>query len=68
MSINPFHDENGSFRVLVNDEEQHSLRSAFTDVRAGWRVVGVETAAPPAWMTSSKIDRTFGRNLCATGR
>ncbi|MGV7852878.1 MbtH family NRPS accessory protein, partial [Mycobacterium kansasii] len=25
MSINPFDDDNGSFFVLVNDEEQHSL-------------------------------------------
>jgi len=25
MSSNPFDDENGTFHVLVNDEEQHSL-------------------------------------------
>ena len=25
MSVNPFDDENASFLVLVNDEEQHSL-------------------------------------------
>ena len=29
----------GSFFVLVNDEEQHSLWPAFADVPAGWRVV-----------------------------
>ncbi|UBV02989.1 MbtH family protein, partial [Mycobacterium avium subsp. hominissuis] len=39
MSINPFDDDNGSFFVLVNDEEQHSLWPAFADVPAGWRVV-----------------------------
>ncbi|MBP2455950.1 MbtH family protein [Mycolicibacterium lutetiense] len=39
MSINPFDDDNGSFRVLVNDEEQHSLWPAFADVPAGWKVV-----------------------------
>ena len=39
MSINPFDDDNGSFLVLVNDEEQHSLWPAFADVPAGWRVV-----------------------------
>jgi uncharacterized protein YbdZ (MbtH family) len=39
VSINPFDDENGSFLVLVNDEEQHSLWPAFADVPAGWRVV-----------------------------
>ena len=39
MSINPFDDDDGSFLVLVNDEEQHSLWPAFADVPAGWRVV-----------------------------
>ena len=36
MSVNPFDDENGSFFVLVNDEEQHDgLWPAFADVPAG---------------------------------
>ena len=39
ISINPFDDENGSFFVLINDEEQHSLWPTFADVPAGWRVV-----------------------------
>jgi uncharacterized protein YbdZ (MbtH family) len=39
LSINPFDDDAGSFLVLVNDEEQHSLWPAFADVPAGWRVV-----------------------------
>ncbi|OBH12845.1 MbtH family protein [Mycobacterium sp. E1747] len=39
MSINPFDDENGTFFVLVNDEEQHSLWPSFADKPAGWRVV-----------------------------
>ena len=39
MSINPFDDDNGSFYVLINDEEQHSLWPTFADVPAGWRVV-----------------------------
>jgi uncharacterized protein YbdZ (MbtH family) len=39
VSINPFDDDNGSFYVLINDEEQHSLWPAFADVPAGWRVV-----------------------------
>ncbi len=38
MSTNPF-DDDGSFFVLVNDEEQHSLWPTFADVPAGWRVV-----------------------------
>ena len=38
MSINPFDDDNGSFFVLTNDEEQHSLWPSFADVPAGWQV------------------------------
>jgi uncharacterized protein YbdZ (MbtH family) len=39
VSTNPFDDDNGSFLVLVNEEEQHSLWPVFADVPAGWRVV-----------------------------
>jgi uncharacterized protein YbdZ (MbtH family) len=39
VSINPFDDDDGTFFVLVNDEEQHSLWPAFADVPACWRVV-----------------------------
>ncbi|KPI05689.1 MbtH domain protein [Actinobacteria bacterium OK074] len=34
---NPFDDENGSFLVLVNDENQHSLWPVFAEVPAGWK-------------------------------
>lgn len=36
---NPFEDEEGSYYVLVNDEDQHSLWPVFVDVPDGWRVV-----------------------------
>ncbi|OZM71655.1 MbtH family protein [Amycolatopsis antarctica] len=36
---NPFDDEDGTFKVLVNDEGQHSLWPAFAEVPAGWTVV-----------------------------
>ncbi len=39
MSSNPFDDEAGTFYVLVNDEEQHSLWPEFAAVPAGWTVV-----------------------------
>lgn len=39
MSTNPFDDDSGTFFVLVNDDEQHSLWPAFADVPAGWHVV-----------------------------
>lgn len=39
MSSNPFDDDNGSFFVLVNDEDQHSLWPAFANVPTGWTVV-----------------------------
>lgn len=46
MSTNPFDDDSGTFHVLVNDEDQHSLWPAFADVPDGWRVVfGEESRA-----------------------
>ncbi|MGV0646210.1 MbtH family protein [Mycolicibacterium sp. XJ879] len=39
MSTNPFDDDDATFVVLVNDEDQHSLWPAFADVPAGWRLV-----------------------------
>lgn len=39
MSTNPFDDDDGTFLVLANDEEQHSLWPTFAEVPAGWRVV-----------------------------
>ncbi|WLQ32044.1 MbtH family protein [Streptomyces castrisilvae] len=35
---NPFDDQDGTFVVLVNDENQHSLWPQFADVPAGWTV------------------------------
>jgi uncharacterized protein YbdZ (MbtH family) len=39
MSINPFDDDDGTFLVLVNNEDQHSLWPSFAEIPAGWRVV-----------------------------
>lgn len=40
---NPFEDEDGSYLVLVNDENQHSLWPAGIEIPAGWRqVFGVD--------------------------
>jgi MbtH protein len=36
---NPFDDQDGTFLVLANDEDQHSLWPAFAEVPRGWRVV-----------------------------
>jgi MbtH protein len=36
---NPFDDEDGTFLVLVNHENQHSLWPVFADVPAGWKIV-----------------------------
>ena len=38
MSTNPFDDDGGTFFVLVNDEDQHSLWPAFAAIPAGWCV------------------------------
>jgi MbtH protein len=46
VSTNPFDDDDGTFYVLANDEEQFSLWPTFVDVPAGWRVVfGADTRA-----------------------
>ena len=34
---NPFEDPDGTYVVLVNDENQHSLWPSFVDVPEGWR-------------------------------
>jgi MbtH protein len=39
---NPFEDNEGRFRVLVNDEGQHSLWPSFADTPAGWTVAKEE--------------------------
>lgn len=36
MSIKPFDDDDGRFRVLINGDEQCGLRPTFADVPAGW--------------------------------
>ncbi|MCX4393121.1 MbtH family protein [Streptomyces sp. NBC_00378] len=36
---NPFDDDNGTFYVLVNDENQHSLWPVFAEVPDGWTIV-----------------------------
>lgn len=36
---NPFEDANGTFLVLVNDENQHSLWPEFAEIPPGWRSV-----------------------------
>ncbi|MFD6298684.1 MbtH family protein [Streptomyces sp. NPDC060235] len=38
----PFDNQDGTFLVLVNDENQHSLWPAFAEVPAGWTVVHTE--------------------------
>ncbi|GAA3201090.1 MULTISPECIES: MbtH family protein [Streptomyces] len=42
MSTNPFEDNDAQYRVLVNDEGQHSLWPAFAEVPAGWTVAHPE--------------------------
>jgi MbtH protein len=47
MSTNPFDDHNGASFVLIDDEEQHSLWPACTEVPAG-RHVAYGKASRPA--------------------
>ncbi|GIL25117.1 MbtH family protein [Actinocatenispora comari] len=39
MSTNPFEDDDASYLVLANDEDQHSLWPAEIAVPDGWRIV-----------------------------
>jgi MbtH protein len=36
----PFEDQDGNFRVLMNDEGQYSLWPAFLEAPSGWTAVG----------------------------
>jgi MbtH protein len=46
MSTNPFDDADGTFLVLVNEENQHSLWPQQIEVPGGWAVVfGPDTRA-----------------------
>lgn len=40
---NPFDDPDATFKVLVNDEGQHSLWPAFATVPDGWSVALADT-------------------------
>jgi MbtH protein len=42
MSTNPFEDPNTTYRVLINDEGQHSLWPSFAEAPIGWNVVHKE--------------------------
>jgi uncharacterized protein YbdZ (MbtH family) len=57
MSSNPFDDENGTFFVLVNDEEQHSLWPTFAAVPAGWRIVFGESGQTSRQECVDYVDR-----------
>ncbi|WP_375484808.1 MbtH family protein [uncultured Mycobacterium sp.] len=72
MRINPFDDDNGTFLVLTNDEEQHSLWPTFTDIPTGWRRVYGEASRAEclAYIERNRIDirpeslrEAIGRNL-----
>ena len=41
--MNPFDDDNGSFKVLVNDEGQHCVWPSFAEVPDGWQVAHEES-------------------------
>jgi uncharacterized protein YbdZ (MbtH family) len=39
LSTHPFDNPEGTFNVLVNGENQHSLWPDFAEIPAGWRTV-----------------------------
>ena len=68
MSINPFDDDNGSFLVLVNDEEQHSLWPDFADIPVARRAFYGEAdrAACLDYIEPNRPDIRC-RRVCAPG-
>jgi MbtH-like protein len=52
-----------SFVVLVNDEKQHGLWPAFTDVRR-LTVFRVRRRAPSVWTILNGIGPIYGRRVC----
>ena len=67
MSINPFDDDSGSFFVLVNDEEQHSLWPTLPmfQTAGGWFTA--KRTAQRVWTTSKRTGPIYGRRVCARG-
>ncbi|MGW7446187.1 MbtH family protein [Kitasatospora sp. NPDC054795] len=55
---NPFDDQDGSFLVLRNNEEQYSLWPAFAAVPEGWTVAleNTDRAAALEWVESHWTD------------
>ncbi|RSS83655.1 MbtH family protein [Streptomyces sp. WAC06614] len=56
--MNPFDDLDGTFLVLTNDEDQHSLWPAHIAVPAGWREAHprADRATCLAWIETSWTD------------
>ncbi|MEU3604648.1 MbtH family protein [Streptomyces sp. NPDC035033] len=56
--MNPFDDHEGTFLVLTNDEDQHSLWPAHLTVPDGWRAVHprADRATCLAWIEASWTD------------
>jgi MbtH protein len=58
VSTNPFDDDGGTFYVLTNDEDQHSLWPAFAALPAGWLVAfGANTRANRLDYVGQQLDR-----------
>ncbi|MCP2163203.1 MbtH family protein [Goodfellowiella coeruleoviolacea] len=66
---NPFDDPEGTFLVLVNEENQHSLWPEFAPVPAGWRAVhGPDTReAALRYVTENWTDLRPASLLSASG-
>lgn len=57
--MNPFDDPDGTFTVLVNDDDQHSLWPAHLRVPEGWHQVHphADRATCLAWIETHWIDQ-----------
>ena len=63
MQLNPFDDDTGSFFVLANDEEQHSLWPAFAEFRRAGGWFTVKRTVLLVWITSNRTGSIYGREF-----
>lgn len=66
---NPFDNSDGEFKVLVNDEGQHSLWPSFRKIPEGWRQIGPEgeRATCLAWIDKNWTDMRPASLVARTG-
>lgn len=56
---NPFEKQDGTYKVLINEEGQHSLWPAFLHIPEGWSTIYGEESKKTVWTISMQIGSIF---------